>query len=1194
MLLKILVPAALLLVFVPQFATADVPPGSPRVESLYSTWDDYYFYAGFQVNDKHVVSTNSTPTSHPQDDDDVEVFINTGSPKSTVRTPSTIQMAISAAGGASFSVGVSALVPKPKIVYTYKYGTTIDGTLNNNSDTDTGFTVELAIPWQELGQAGPPRPGTVWGFNAISRDRDSGTEPSNQFYSLSPKVTNRQDVQDPSDWSSIIFANATTPDQVSTTRRIYCPRVTNHYPLIDGKILSGEWPLASRVSFGLTPIVGAAPTLAEEPSETESPFAVPPPVTPPVEHKIATVLPTPPPTVAGPDAILLPGGISIKIVPGGLKIPTGEAAVQSPDSGAPQNPLTPNIPGGFQQPDNHVSLTGSLTLTNPAPVKLIMARYRLDYNADRAQGAIISVWNSDGSTALADQPVNGTGPWFSEFRPQWHVQQLSDLRRAGVDTALLDVTSSDGKTIRAINAVVEALKELKQQHIDYPLLGLYVTSKNVSIDRIWSHIPKEFRSTITGQPQVMPGLVVISSDASINVPSQLADGSPVANLHPGTGVSIVSPGGIDRDGVTSRDDTKTYQSAWSTADASSNSEVMINSWNDYTNASEIAASRQYGEEYADATRIATIAFNGSKEWHAKYLATSVPTVIYTKSLYAVPVRIENAGALPWRADEGYSLCTRWYKNGRLFDDSSPRVPIGIDILPGQSATVTVGITALNGFNEALEPGNYTLVLDMVQGDDRWFSYASDVPLQTDVTVTNLPGVSVSPPIGRFIDTSTPVHASLDAPLVSNVRVRNDGDGPWKPSDVTLCYKLEQWDSADNDRKLITQGEAAKLTNACQVGEIATFPVSVAMKTTPGSYILHWYLKSGSSGAAAEGTYDEGIEFTPSIDGPNFVLADIPRNTAPNKEYSALIALQNSGSVTWPKKSVRIGYRWYRLDGSGLRDDQPILTSLSEDLAPGDVDGDINAKFRTPAEPGLYSLLWDVRDADGIWASTQSSPSHADMLQAIVSVSGRGKDVPVDLAKYYNARYTSDQDGILQADTDGEGDAFPVEMVPPDQSAEVNVNPLLGPKPGQNVFSEAYYQSQPSGHDNIVYRYAAHEASHFESVRCQGQTVTVPSGKYSTVNILMFNTSTTPTPCSFGLGANNVSPALNVAPWTVLDTAQPGTVALTSPYSIRGDRALNRAVALRSFAISSVLPGNLSDIILPNTPNIQVVAITLVP
>jgi len=48
----------------------------------------------------------------------------------------------------------------------------IDGTLNDPSDTDTGWSVELAVPWADLapyneGRATPPGPGDEWRMNLM-------------------------------------------------------------------------------------------------------------------------------------------------------------------------------------------------------------------------------------------------------------------------------------------------------------------------------------------------------------------------------------------------------------------------------------------------------------------------------------------------------------------------------------------------------------------------------------------------------------------------------------------------------------------------------------------------------------------------------------------------------------------------------------------------------------------------------------------------------------------------------------------------------------------------------------------------------------------------------------------------------------------------------------------------------------------
>ncbi len=295
--LKRFIPAALGLLLLcgrGQAAPTTVDPEAARVPALYTTWDDYYFYVGAQVHDTKVNAVNTSPTSQPQQDDDLEVFVETDNARATVRTPQTFQMAVSAANGAYFSQGDGSAIPQAKAVYTYKYAADVDGTLNNNGDTDTGYTVEVAIPWQELGRKGPPKPGTVWGFNVISRDRDSTARAAQRLYSLSPDVKGAQDVQNPAKWGSIVFESGGAGS--TDGGRIVSPRVNlDRFPLINGSIIAGEWSSSSRVAFGTDAIEADAPTVAQEPNTDASPFDNPPPtVTPPP----AAVTPKPAPQVA--------------------------------------------------------------------------------------------------------------------------------------------------------------------------------------------------------------------------------------------------------------------------------------------------------------------------------------------------------------------------------------------------------------------------------------------------------------------------------------------------------------------------------------------------------------------------------------------------------------------------------------------------------------------------------------------------------------------------------------------------------------------------------------------------------------------------------------------------------------------------------------------------------------------------------
>src|SRR5262249_36152102 len=68
---------------------------------------------------------------------------------------------------------------------------------------------------------------------------------------------------------------------------------------------------------------------------------------------------------------------------------------------------------------------------------LVLARYDYWYQGDRRKAIpVVNVLRPNGSSAFVQHPLEGTGPWFSYDRADWHRRQLSDLRRAGIDVIL--------------------------------------------------------------------------------------------------------------------------------------------------------------------------------------------------------------------------------------------------------------------------------------------------------------------------------------------------------------------------------------------------------------------------------------------------------------------------------------------------------------------------------------------------------------------------------------------------------------------------------------------------------------------------------------------------------------------------------------------------------------------------------------
>ena len=132
-------------------------------------WDGRYFYVAAEMEEPHVWATLTRHDSVIFQDNDFEVFIDPNGD-----TLEYYEFEINA-----LNTGWDLFLNKP-----YRHGGKADngweipglktavsvrGTLNNPSDRDEGWTVEMAFPWKVLAEfahkPAPPRPGDEWRVN---------------------------------------------------------------------------------------------------------------------------------------------------------------------------------------------------------------------------------------------------------------------------------------------------------------------------------------------------------------------------------------------------------------------------------------------------------------------------------------------------------------------------------------------------------------------------------------------------------------------------------------------------------------------------------------------------------------------------------------------------------------------------------------------------------------------------------------------------------------------------------------------------------------------------------------------------------------------------------------------------------------------------------------------------------------------
>ncbi|SHK28669.1 carbohydrate-binding family 9-like protein [Rhodothermus profundi] len=142
------------------------PPYHTRIKLL---WDDTYLYIGAELEEPHLWATLTRRDTIIFYDNDFEVFIDPDSDTHTY-----YELEINALGTVwdllllkPYRDGGPAL--NAWDIRDLKAAVALDGTLNDPSDIDRGWTVELALPWTVLAEAAPegrpPRPGEQWRMN---------------------------------------------------------------------------------------------------------------------------------------------------------------------------------------------------------------------------------------------------------------------------------------------------------------------------------------------------------------------------------------------------------------------------------------------------------------------------------------------------------------------------------------------------------------------------------------------------------------------------------------------------------------------------------------------------------------------------------------------------------------------------------------------------------------------------------------------------------------------------------------------------------------------------------------------------------------------------------------------------------------------------------------------------------------------
>lgn len=1126
----------------------------------YTTWDDIYFYAAFRVDDPDLTGTNKAPFSNPWEDDSVEVFLEITNKHAETRTPSTFSMAVSAAGGATFTQGKDDGTWETKRILTFKYAVNADGSLNNHEDFDVGYAVELAIPWNELGVSAPT-PGTMMSFNVVVRQRGE----ADGFVSLSPHVKSEEDIQSPAKWVNIVFTGPSVVASTLSQEKIVSAKYIARRPLIDGRVHAQEYNKNTSFDF-----------------------------------------------------------------------------------------LLPSV--GPSKPRSQIQ-------------RLLLTYYYYWYQADTRKAAPTEhVREENQAILLTDKPIRGAGPWFSYDRVRWHKDELSDMRRAGIDVVLPvyrgNAASRAGYAAKGLDCMVEALRQLQAEKRPYPLVGMFFDTESMTlaygstpdmksedakrtfygmVKDFFSRIPEGFRAQVqmSDERADRPCYIIdlntsnwlgdvdsslisyvnerFRSDFDANLlwlgATDFKEKAPVFDGYCDTGAGLafgydesakiriasIGPGYDDtaiggrNTPIRARNGGDTYRTDWDQVLSKNPNWIVVDNWNGFHEGTEICASREYGYAYVDATTVQSLRFRGGREYDAKYLRHNMASVIAPGVFWRVDIHVQNDGTKPWKAGDGYALSYRWYQDGALVAESAVKRPLQQDILPGHSVVIPIGVVPIGDKTELLPEGDYQVRFEMVRmSDNKWFSSLGDEGFIVPVRVGKPQGDHA-----RFTAVDGPVMMKAGTDYPFTLTVRNDGDKTWPAGTTKITCKLYRvsnyisGSTEDSREEMIIAPVTAAFVKDTSPGQVAEVELLVNLKDRSGAPIPVWkqsdlwsyQLVFGVSNGSEQlpETCAHTVDALATEYGANIIATNVSDTLDAGKTYDVNLVVKNPGPDPWKQGSHGFGYHWYHLDGTEALWDG-VVTPMKGQIKPGESQI-VSTKLTAPAFGGRYILAWDM-SVNGTWASTSDLSRGSDLLTQEVTVKD-GRLVFVDMSKLFDTPAMSTDTRRDLGKFDNRGFSFPAEMMPPDIG-------LGGPN---DIYPSGYYlPKQGEGQSSpkmISFKLGASASAENNALTCNGQTLTVPKSKYARAHILAAAVEPNQV-AEFKLGydAGAVPARLKIASW--LETSTEGeTVAFATEHRHypSGDE---RGVKCSLFHYVVQLDPNkpLTSLVMPENDKVRVLAVTL--
>ncbi len=1002
----------------PLHAAEDRPPA--RVVA-HSAWTGAALYFGVRVDDPLIVGNQKSPLSQPWLDDAVAIYLDLNPTGDDLLDGDCLRVVVSAAGGVTVQRAERGeWRDDPSWFELSNHGTIrlaqkVNGVLNDSTEPDQGYAVELALAWGLLGVQPPfataanaPLPAAGYAVACYSQGETRAV-------SCWPDGVMEEDLEHPARWGKLVFQQSSKPTAVKNDRQANAPLMMLD-PFVDGDVRVTEWLMSGAIGFekrwgkGMAPLPAGRQTVAL----TAAWYSLYPDAPEPMHHPLEPL----PPGVT--PATMLYHQLQVKALR-----ETGIDAI------AVELPATPTVE----------------------------TRARLLAFIDALQAYDVAA----GGAHLRDVPL---------------VLPVIDCSAEAADPVKLVVAIEAAlrEALRAIPAHYRLSLPLPTGERGWPVL-LVAPPHAGALDALpLAALAERLRA----EGQTVGWLLDAAWAGETPPPGTLTRcaWNPTAGVQVGAGgplrTALIAPGVAARRGYLSRDGGATYDNGWVKVVGQQPDFVLIRSWNDFPRGTEIAASRQYGHQYLDATRLALMRMGAGRAFGLSILSHSLPPVLRAGAGYPVSVLVKNGSLEKLMAQNGFTVSYRVLRRDEVVLTGTVSDALLLYDLSSSRVTFTLP-TAVN--RRPLLAGAYQLCLDFRRNKVPFLA----APLLTERlgTLTIPFTVAQTAPRVQCVGTAFPGHASPGQRVLAGLQLRNLGDAAWRKGKMTLRLRWlnEAGEPLPGETLLPLRANVAAGAEHVFAGALPQAPAA------RGWMRVRTELLMGETPVEAGAIPDTWIALQPAVAAAQVLALKGPAEMD-GRDVTVPVTLRNTGFLPWEPATTHLAYHWLTWDGRPLPDIGGIA-QLTETVASGDMVT-LGMLVVPPPGAGSFRCAFSLVHRDEP-AALFSNP--ADPALPVLSVRVRaGRWLPLDIGGAANGVAAAAERVGAQGGLDLQGTVFPLEEYLPDQAT-----PLVGYRPG-------YYlgDADPAGPEFLFPRPKDGRAP---MVRGVGQAIPLPERRAAALHLV---------------------------------------------------------------------------------------------